>query len=229
MHNKRVVFYANVNGMRARADELRRAAQPFDIVALQETRLRSDVEAAALFRTIFPQHIVAASFPHNEDGAGCALLVRAGLPFRVSLRMSTDRHRLLGVEVDLPGCPSLSVATLYVPPRGSVGGYRLRPDLLETALSPQRALLVGDLNARSAALGCQSTNTNGRTLERFLDSSGALVINDPGIPTFLHSSRAFEDCLDWGLATPSAAAFLSCAVGADIGSDHLPLLIAGPP
>lgn len=47
--------------------------------------------------------------------------------------------------------------------------------LLPTAVAK---LLVGDLNARSTALGCRSSNSNGAILEAFPDSSEVAVLND---------------------------------------------------
>lgn len=230
MHrHHRFMFHANTNGVRARGRELQRAAEAFDVIALQETRIATEAETATVLARIFPQHTLVTSFPHDDQGVGCALLVRSNLSHRLTLRRTIDRHRLLGVAVTLPEGLTISVASLYVPPSSSTGGSHLRRELLEEALSPRWALTVGDLNARSRALGCLSSNSHGRALEDFLHTSQTLVLNDPGIPTFSHSSSPFEDCIDWALVSPAAAARVVCSPGDCIGSDHLPLEIFCPP
>ena len=105
----------------------------------------------------------------------------------------------------------------------------LETELLAAALRPRRSVLVGDLNARSEDLGCGSSNTNGTVLSSFVEASGSVVLNDPSVPTFHHNSYGFSDCLDWALASPAAAASLSCSLGLDVGSDHLPLVLQRPP
>lgn len=226
--NRRFVFHANTNGVRARGEELRRAADTFDVIALQETRIRTNAETATVLTRLFPQHSLVSSFPHDDQGVGCALLVRTSLPHRSTFHRTIERHRLLGVEVTLSGGLTFNVASLYVPSAGSTAVGHLQRELLETALSPRWALVVGDLNARSRGLGCLSSNSNGRALEEFLNTSQALVLNDPGIPTFSHSSTPFQDCIDWALASSAAAARISCSPGGCIGSDHLPLEIICP-
>ncbi|MEL7309695.1 MAG: endonuclease/exonuclease/phosphatase family protein, partial [Pseudomonadota bacterium] len=100
--HRHFVFHANTNGVRARAADLQRAASAFDVIALQETRIRTEAEALQVLSHIFPQHLLVASFPHDDEGIGCAILVRASLRHRATQRRTSERHRLLGIEVTLP-------------------------------------------------------------------------------------------------------------------------------
>ena len=189
----RLAYHANVNGVRGRTEELQRATEGYAVVALQDTRLRDAQAAEAFFLQEWPGY-AAYSFVQDGEGPGCSLLVRATVRHSLAFRTSFSRHRLLGVELVLPDGSHRTVASLYVPPlRAGVG--HLRSDLVRTALSAERALLLGDLNARSTVLGCRSTNANGDVLESLLDELGAVVLNDPGVPTFQHVSYAFQDCL----------------------------------
>ena len=223
-------FHANVNGLGPRLEELQAATSAADFISLQDTRLRDPARAEETWRTWWPDHHVY-SFGHDADGLGCALLVRATLRHHLLLQRSADRHRLLVAELTLPDGGSLAVASLHVPPEASVGGAPLRRDFLEAVFggsSRRRVLLLGDLNARALELGCCSTNTNGVELLEFVEASGTVVLNNPAVPTFHHSSCSFSACLDWALASPAAAGLFFATVGEDVGSDHLPLLLHRP-
>ena len=222
----RLAWHANVHGVRPREEELRSATSGFPVVALQEIGFRRVEEAQNCFQRLWPDHRLVGCFPHDDQGVGCALLVHRHLHWRAPFSHSACRHRLLGVELRLGG-RWLRVSSLYVPPATS--GHPLDPQLLADGLGAPLAVLLGDLNARSAALGCRTTNAHGRALEDFLlDASedGAVVLNDPSTPTFSHNSADFVDTLDWVLATPRASLFLGASLGRDVGSDHLPLEVS---
>ena len=224
------VYHLNVNGLGPRLEELRAATSAASVISLQDTRLRDPVGAEVLWRTWWPDHRVY-SFDHDEAGLGCALLVRARLRQRLVLRRTVERHRLLSVEVTLEDGGLLHVASLHVPPEMCVGGAPLRRDFLEEVLGVgprRRALLVGDLNGRSLELGCRRTNANGVELLEFIEDSGTVVLNNPALATFHHSSCDFSDCLDWALASPAAAGLFAASVGEDVGSDHLPVVVTRP-
>ena len=207
-----VVWHANVNGLRGRVEEVRAAAASAFAVSIQDTRIRRSETAAEVWRRGWPEYRVY-QFLHDDNGCGCALLVRASLQQREVLRVTRNRHRLLGVEVTLPGGRRLTLSSLYAPP--SNHGLAFDTELLWRALEPTCAVVVGDLNARSEELGCRSSNVHGGALLNFLESSGAVVLNDPGRPTFAHTAYNTADCLDWALSTVSAAGVFSCSVGED--------------
>jgi hypothetical protein len=217
-------YHANVNGLGPRLEELRVASLGFAFVSLQDTRLG---EAAGRRRIAeaWPTHR-AYGFHHSEDGPGVSLLVHASFRQREVLRETRHRHRIVAVEVELAdGGRPLVVASYYAPPEDA-NGLLERP-LLEAVLDTPRALLLGDLNARSRDLGCRGSNHNGDILAETLDALGAVALNDPQQPTYYSLSYRAFDCLDWALATPSAARILPyCELGGDVGSDHRPLLVS---
>ena len=214
-------FHANVNGLGPRLEETRVASLAFAFVSLQDTRLREATGAATLART-WPRYR-AYGFFHSEEGPACHLLVHAGFAQREIVRETRHRHRLIAIEVNLPDGAPLVVASYYAPPAENNGP--LSGPLLNLVLHHPRALLLGDLNARSVELGCRRTNANGDVLVEALEGINVSVLNDPGQPTYYSNAQLAFDCLDWALATRPAARLFSCRLGEDIGSDHLPLLV----
>ena len=210
-----VVFHCNVNGIGPRVEELRRASAGASVISLQDTRLRDERDAADFFRREWPGYS-AYTIVHNDAGLGCSLLVKATVPHRLTARRSGSRHRLLIAEVRLPDGLLCTVASLHVPPLNARNGVLLRSDLVEMGLSGRKALLVGDLNARSADLGCRSTNLNGDVLFDIIDHLEVVVLNDPRAATIQHVSHSYEDCLDWALSTPALAPVLACMTGSDV-------------
>ena len=216
--------HLNANGVRPRVDELRRLTRSAFAISVQDTRLR-DPDQQALWEEWWPE-FHSFFFAHDDGGPGCALLVRSTLRHEVVSRISKDRQRLLSVLVTLPDGWRILLSSLHAAPANPErGGEPLHVDLLRRGLDFPAAVLVGDLNARSELLGCRSSNRSGDVLEAFLGDSGVLVLNDPSVPTFSHSSCDFSDCIDWALATPTAAASFSCSTGMDVGSDHWPLVV----
>ena len=168
-----VVFHCNVNGIGPRVEELRRASSGASVISLQDTRLRDEREAAALFRREWPGYVA------YDAGLGCSLLVKAAVPHRLTARRTGSRHQLLMAEVRLSDGLTCTVASLHVPPLNARNGVLLRTDYLEMGLSGRRALLVGDLNTRSADLGCRSTILNGEVLFDIIYHHEVVVLNDP--------------------------------------------------
>ena len=221
-----LLFVVNIAGVRAHAEELTRASRSFAVVGFQETGLRDEQNARRLFARLYPDHHLASLFLQDEDGVGCALLVHRFARLRRLQERTSARHRLQLAEVEVRG-RLVSVASLYVPPVGSGGA--LDSSFLRDSLARRCSVVAGDLNARSVALGCRSTNAHGDTLASFLLGEGGLetvVLSDPGEPTFVHRSVPFADTIDWALSSPAASRFLSARLGPDLGSDHLPLAIS---
>ena len=220
-----LLYVVNIGGVRAHAEELVRASRSFAVVALQETCLGSEESGRRTLARLYPDHRIVHHAPKDEDGVGCALLAHRHLRVQATFERSAERHRLQGVEVEVRG-RLIRLASLYIPPSGS-GGI-LDPSFLHEALDRRCAVLAGDLNARSEALGCRTTNAHGDDLADFLleeNGNEATVLTDPSTPSFTHRSVAFVDSIDWALATPTASRFLCGSFGSDVGSDHLPVLV----
>lgn len=200
-------------------------ASSFQIIALQETRVRTLDELTTLCARFFPNHRLASYFLYDRNGTGSAVLVHTHTSYRTLLSLTENKHRLLSVLIRKPGGPSFTFSSLYAPSTGTHGGAQLKDSLLDAALFYRNALLLGDLNARSVALGCRTTNTNGMTLLRYINNTENVILNDPSQPTFLRVGTGYADCLDWAVATPHTSSHLTCGRGTDVGSDHFPLLV----
>jgi len=182
-------------------------------------------DLASLGASFFPDHRLAAHFPSDSNGTGSAIFVHSRVAFRTSLQLTESKHRLLSLVIRRPAAPDLVFSSLYAPPQGAIGGAKLKDSYLDAALFYRNALLLGDLNARSVALGCRKTNPNGQVLLRYLDTSENIALNDPAQPTYLRTNSGYADCIDWAVATATCSSRLSCGRGPDVGSDHYPLLV----
>lgn len=213
------IWHANVNGMGPRTEEVRNASADFAVVVLQDTRLRGTRVNAEFWRRHWPGY-TAYFYCHDDDGPGSVVLTHQSFRTGLVLRTSVGRQRLISVKLHCRDGRVLRISSLYA----SQG--LLERSLLDLAADAPAWLLVGDFNARHSELGCQSSNDSGELLNSFIEESGAVVLNDPRVPTFSHCSYSFSDCLDWALCSPSISSRLNCRVGTDIGSDHLPLVLA---
>ena len=153
-----LLYVVNIAGVRAHADELTRASRSFAVIGLQKTGFRDAETVRRTLVRLFPDHHVLCLAPQDEEGVGCALLAHRHLRIRAVFERSAGRHRLQGVEVEVRG-RLIRLASLYISPSGS--GYELNPSFLLEGLDRRCAVLAGDLNARSEALGCRTTNAHG--------------------------------------------------------------------
>ena len=147
--------HLNANSLRNKVEEVRALVSGADVVSLQDYRLPS-LDA---LRSLLPD-FVAYGWPHERAGTGLALLVTSRAQQRELWRSDVRRHRCVAVEVRLPslGNAPLTVGSYYAPPHPT---QHLDARLLTRCLSGPRAVLLGDLNARHAALGCRTSNSNG--------------------------------------------------------------------
>jgi len=213
----------NICGVRAHAEELVHTCRSFPVIGIQETGFWDQDTARRTLNRLFPNHRTICLAPQDAEGAGCALLVHRHTRLRSTFERTASRHRLQGVEVETRG-RLVRLASLYAPPASS--GHILDPSFLTEGLDRRCAVLAGDLNARSTALGCRTDNANGNTLADYILGEGghdATVLTNPSSPSFVHRSTPFADTLDWALATPAASRFLTAKFGENVGSDHLPV------
>jgi len=220
-----LLVHLNANSISNKVEEVRGLIAGASIVSLQDHRL----PALDRLRALFPGYQVFGH-AHDNTGPGSALLVSSGLHLRDVWCHTSGRHRCTGATVRLPslGGVEVAVASYYAPPNPPAPA--LDPDLLLRCLeAAAMAVVLGDLNARHPALGCRGTNSNGVVLRNFLEERTYVPLNDANEATFFHTAYDSADAIDWVVATPSFAALnLTCSVGPDVGSDHLPLLLSRP-
>lgn len=210
------VLVANVytaNRQHARLCRVVQRAAP-DVVALLEVNRRW-WEALSPLRATHP-HVHAVP---RSDNFGVALLCR--WPF-VAETVFWGRARVPSIRarVQTPSGLVTVVVTHPVPP-GSDEGHALRNDQLRAVADAVRRssgplVLLGDLNTTMWSVAYR----------RFADSSGLVNARrgSGALPTWPTHLPLLLIPLDHVLYTPSTLRPLSCQLGEDVGSDHLPLL-----
>lgn len=214
------IMHLNVNGLQSRLPELLPAIEHCAAVSLQDTRI-SDLSYYPLH---FPNY-VTYGIPMSPGCPGIALLVHHTVQHHFVSSSSSRGHSSVTVEIDDRRIgPAFSLSSYYAPPLRHHGP--LDVDLLRRVLSPLRALLLGDLNARHPRLGAGTANLNGQLLVRYLDDHDVSILNDFHVPTFCHSAHVFTACLDYAVSTLAAQSIFRATVnGEDLGSDHTPLIL----
>ena len=85
-------------------------------------------------------------------------------------------------------------------------------------------ILIGDFNAHSCLWDRRGrTNVTGRNLECFLDLHSHGLLNEFYTPTYFHNATRTSSCLDLCFASLPLLSRGIFKVGADLGSDHLPI------
>ena len=110
---------------------------------------------------------------HQRVGGGVAILINKNLEYnRLTIPTQYASVEIVGIELTLER-KNLVIYATYNPPQ-----HTLNSNLLKQLLSNNsNTIVIGDLNARSKALGCSGTNRNGRELFTFLSNSTAVAIN----------------------------------------------------
>jgi exonuclease III len=210
------VFHANVNGLRARKDELEcylRETKP-DIVLLNETKLGNNPTPRIAGYT---KASVRNRTTDRTQGGGVAIFVKKGLQFT---DISPDVDDLVAIEIRLANV-SFAFVSYYNPPH--------LPSINVTALLPyiqkyDHCVIGGDLNAKHQYFGCKTTNLVGEHVFDLVEQHDLIIANEPGVPTRHAVSTGSTEMLDYFVVSKRASRLLTdCYVGEDVGSDHFPL------
>ena len=90
-------------------------------------------------------------------------------------------------------------------------------------------VICGDLNSHHRAWEPnlkQRVNRNGNTLKQILDEHPNIILaTPPDLPTYMHVYIGKTACIDLCLCCPTLLPKLSVNTQADMGSDHLPVLV----
>ena len=88
-------------------------------------------------------------------------------------------------------------------------------------------VLMGDLNAHTPLLSshCTHPNVTGRMLEYLITNEYVCLNNPVNFYTYISASTGKPSCLDVCLSSPNLASDINMIQLAEVGSDHIPLLI----
>lgn len=206
----------NCNSIFARLSELRLylySKKP-EVVCLCETWAHTSEPRFNGYQAVW-QH------RQGRAGGGLCVLVRNDVPFSVNMLVPFPRAKLEVVSVRVFSSLGLvDVVNIYNP--------CLDVSLAElTHLSSQLCplnIIIGDFNAHSPMWDERGrSNYSGTSLESFLDLNCHGLLNPYYTPTYVNGRTGTTSCLDLCLPVLPLLSRGSMRVGADVGSDHLPI------
>ncbi len=139
------VMHININGLREKRDILLTEAQEYDIVAVTETKLDSDVDPSKITMPGFHDPVRK---DRTEDGGG-GIVVYLKTDLIGTRRSDLECDDLESIWLDIrAGNNKFTLGTIYRPPNSPVHRWNLIADSIENA-NPNlfnKILVVGDLN-----------------------------------------------------------------------------------
>ena len=125
------------------------------------------------------------------------------------------------IDIDLSNNQNLILATIYCPN----GNPNLR--LFETINNlSDNVMFVGDFNSKLEAFGCAKKNISGPMLKNIQNQLNLIYLNTDE-HTHLDRHTGNTDILDMAFSSPNLLKHdIQFLIGADLGSDHLPIEIA---
>lgn len=216
-------LHLNTNGLRARIPELPPLLDTCIAAALQDTRCST----LDVIRPLFPEFQVYGQQARSGT-PGNVIMVHHSVRHRLITNVAEDGQSMIKVELHddaLGFSHPMYFSSIYAPPSRRHGV--LKESFLDAASSSSYSLTMGDFNAHHRDLGARSNNANGLVLQQHLMNSPVILLNNPLEPTFAHTAHNYAACLDYALVSPGLAPRVaSCHTAMDVGSDHLPLIVA---
>ena len=209
------VLQFNCNGLSGKCDELIDwlLDKKIHVAALQETKLTGSSKPPKTA----DYTLVRRDRGHNSGG-GLAFLVHKSVQFTTLSDLPPDPH----VEAQAIKVGNISIVNVYIPPTSScVPGYS---PTITRYLPTSDALVLGDLNAHDALWNSKLSDTRGADLSSEISQSDFGVLNED-TPTRLPKNGS-ESSPDVSLASMSLMALAEWSTYAELGSDHLPIVIS---
>uniref|UniRef100_A0A1B0DIK5 Endonuclease/exonuclease/phosphatase domain-containing protein n=1 Tax=Phlebotomus papatasi TaxID=29031 RepID=A0A1B0DIK5_PHLPP len=215
MNPNKIIQY-NINGFYNNFTDLNLLGRDYDplIFALQETHLTSRKTPC-----LKGYHVFWRNHPSNTAKGGTAILIKEQnwareIPIHSTLECTVIQTKMRGRYI--------TICSLYLNP-GERIDYAKLSSLVEELPTP--FLILGDYNAQSVAWGSSTTNTRGRTIERFIEEHNLLLLND-GSFTYLSPSYGTFSAIDLSLCSPSLELTFNWNVAKDTyNSDHFPVIL----
>ena len=224
------VISINVNGFRARENQLRKFISEQgenQIIAISDTRLSEstvvkDIDKFSLLRTDKERHCQMAT------AGGVGLIVpKSWSCLKISLKCTGDHIEAIAAII-LPigqNCQPLKIMGLYNHP-GHYIPQQLLTEFKNITFNGKNlpGLITGDFNSPHVVFGSRTTNEFGSKLVQILNQEELIFLNN-GSPTYFSNSTGLENILDLSIGNSLMSPFVeSCYVSGDVGSDHFPLI-----
>lgn len=161
-------------------------------------------------------HCVQKTSDHRNNTEGVAILIREDIEYdQINL---TTHIQAIAIRVKYP--INITVCSIYLHHQH----YPTSNDLLNLINQlPQPLVIGGDLNAWNILWGSSYNNSNGNTIEQFIDNSNLNILND-GRPTFFSVGYQSHTAIDLTLVSPSVHHLLTWDVTND-RDDHNPIFV----
>ena len=215
------ILFWNCQGIRPKCKELELYLKEnsIDIIALNETFLNKK------YSFKIPGYDTIRNDRSTGRRDGVAFLVKHGLVINKEYRnedfnIVTD-NEALAINLELSHNQNLILATIYCP-NGNPNS-----SLFQTINNlSDNVMFVGDFNSKLESSGCAQKNTSGPMLKIIQNKLNLIYLNND---EHRHMDRANDstDILDMAFISQNLAIHdIQFQIGADLGSDHLPIEIS---
>jgi hypothetical protein len=149
----------------------------------------------------------------NTRGAGVLIAVRKGIPY-TSMKITNTSLETAAIQLEGNG-PAIVGA--YNPPQN----YFKVSELAKILGISNKIIPAGDLNAKNIPWNCNTNETNGITLEKFLNTSGTRI-NFPNEPTHTPLNGTSPTTIDMFLVK-NILNYTRAKTLNELNSDHSPI------
>lgn len=152
----------NANGLHQNLGELKTflIQNDIDLIMINETRLTDKIKIKIKNYTILRKD-------RNANGGGVAIFIRNSIPFQKT--KINDAVSIENISIQLQN--KLNIIAVYNTPSNKFSSEDLEA-LFEVG---NKVIVVGDLNARHTTWKNHISNTNGRTLYKFINENNIIV------------------------------------------------------
>lgn len=181
-----------------------------DVVAIQETFLSADKKFYLPNFTIIRQD-------RSNTGGGVAIAIHnriKHIPFNFPI---LDTIEIVGAKI-LTENNNFILSSCYLPASKSLSSKDL--EIISNIKCP--IILAGDFNSKNPAWGCKKLNSNGKILEKFLNTATNVKINAPDYFTHCCSNPAQNDILDFTISF-NYSHQIAVKTLPTLSSDHFPI------
>jgi len=183
-----------------------------DIICIQETHLNKNKQLK------IPSYVTERRDRENsKHSGGVATLIKMSLTYTVQENVEDVEELTIKVKLN---DQYLIISNIYNPPN-----KKIDENIYTTLANRRKVILLGDLNAHLPIFGDQVANTEGKTMEKIIEKTDLIVLNDKSGTHINHNGGM--SCIDITLASRNIALRMNWNVHHDsFSSDHFPIKIS---
>ena len=223
------IISVNVNGYRTREPEIKHLVEKQkhnSILALSDTRLRSDIEVKLEGYRILRSDKTTRTIMATAGGVMIAIPEKWTC-MKVNLRSMGDGFESVAAVIlpATPGSKPFKLMLVYNHP-GNHFPTNLITEFKRITFNGRDVggFLVGDFNCAHTAFGSHSTNSFGSRFLQLLNDE-ELIFHPTHSPTYISNATGLANTLDLIISDQNGCHLVKeCYVGEDLGSDHFPVI-----